>query len=182
MSFYKVGRPKSEALLASGFGLPTFDLKQNVMKKLIIVIGVILAAAQFGYGQHEHGREQLQSARIAFITERLNLTPETAQKFWPVYNQINKQKQELRKEEFSLRKSSNASELTEEDAKKLLANMYAIKERQLKLEMEAAEKYQEVLSAVQVVQLVKVEEDFRRMVIDQLRERRGHGGRQEGRE
>jgi hypothetical protein len=54
--------------------------------------------------------------------------------------------------------------------------MYAVKERQLKLEMEAADKYQEVLSAVQVVQLVKTEEDFRRMVIDQLRERRGSRG------
>ena len=182
MSFYKVGRPKPEARRASDFGLPTFDLKQNVMKKLIIVSGLLLMFAQLGYGQREHGREKMQSARIAFITERLNLTPETAQKFWPVYNQINQQKHELRKEEFSLRKSSNASELTEEDAKKLLANMYAIKERQLKLEMEAADKYQEVLTAVQVVQLVKVEEDFRRMVIDQLRERRGHGGHQEDRE
>jgi Spy/CpxP family protein refolding chaperone len=144
------------------------------MKKLILVIGLLLMFAQFGFGQH--GREQMQSARIAFITERLDLTPETAQKFWPVYNQINQEKQALRKEEFSLRRSASVAELTEADAKKLLADMYAIKERQLKLEMEAADKYQQVLSAVQVVQLVKTEEDFRRMVINQLRERRGSRG------
>ena len=163
------------------------------MKKLIVISGLILLFVQLSYAQHgdgqhrdaqhgdaRHGREQLESARIAFITERLNLTPETAQKFWPVYNQVNQQKQELRREEFSLRKSSNASELTEGAAKKLLADMYTIKERQLKLERGAADKYQEVLSAVQVVQLVKAEEDFRHMVIDQLRDRRGSRGHGEG--
>jgi len=152
------------------------------MKKLIVITGLITIVAQFAYAQR--GREQLQSARIAFITERLNLTPETAQKFWPVYNQINQQKQELRKEEFSLRRSAGTAELSEDEAKKLVEDIYSIKEQQLALEREASGKYQEVLSAVQVIQLIKAEEDFRRMVIDQLRERRGPGRehRGEGRE
>ena len=143
------------------------------MKKLIVTIVLLIIVAQFADAQR--GREQLQSARIAFITERLDLTPETAQKFWPVYNQINQQKQELRKEEFSLRRSASAEELDEEEAKKLLEDIYAIKERQLELEIEASTQYQEVLSAVQIIQLMKAEEDFRHMVIDQLRERRGTG-------
>lgn len=141
------------------------------MKKLIVITGLITIVAQCAYAQR--GREQMQSARIAFITERLDLTPETAQKFWPVYNQTNQQKQDLRKEEFSLRRSASTAELSEDEAKKLLEDIYSIKEKQLALEIEASAKYQEVLSAVQVVQLMKAEEDFRRMVIDQLRERRG---------
>ena len=131
----------------------------------------MVAFSQLTYGQH--GRERLQSARIAFITERLDLTPETAQKFWPVYNQINQQKHALRKEEFSLRRSANASEISEDEAKKLLEDIYSIKEQQLALEKEASAQYLDVLSPVQVIQLIKAEEDFRRMVIDQLRERRG---------
>lgn len=148
------------------------------MKKLIIITALLIAFAQITYGQY--GRERLQSARIAFITERLNLTPETAQKFWPVYNQINQRKQELRKEEFSLRRSISTRELSEDEAKKLLEDIYAVKEQQLALEIEASTQYQDVLSAVQILQLMKVEEDFRRMVIDQLRERRGSGREHRG--
>jgi len=144
------------------------------MKKLIILTGLLFIVFQAAEAQR--GREQLQSARIAFITERLDLTPETAQKFWPVYNQINEQKQALRKEEFSLRRSATSGELTEEKARELLEDMHAIKEKELKLAGEAIEKYQEVISASQTIKLVKAEEDFRHMVLNQLRERRGGRG------
>ncbi len=141
------------------------------MKKLIVLTGLLFIIFQAAEAQR--GREQLQSARIAFITERLDLTPETAQKFWPVYNQINGQKQALRKEEFSLRRSAASEELTEEKAQKLLEDMHAVKEQELKFAGEAIKKYQEVISSVQTVKLLKAEEDFRRMVIEQLKERRG---------
>jgi len=144
------------------------------MKKLIVLTGLLFIVFQAAEAQR--GREQLQSARIAFITERLDLTPETAQKFWPVYNQINEQKQALRKEEFALRRSAASEELTEEKARELLEDMHAIKEKELKLAGEAIEKYQEVISASQTIKLVKAEEDFRRMVLDQLRERGGRKG------
>jgi len=39
------------------------------------------------WGWAQEGRaEQLKSLRIALITEALELTPEEAQTFWPVYN------------------------------------------------------------------------------------------------
>ena len=34
--------------------------------------------------------EQLESAKIGFFTTRMELTPEEASKFWPVYNEYNK--------------------------------------------------------------------------------------------
>src|SRR5882762_10293643 len=37
--------------------------------------------------QRERPREGLiETMKIAFITKRLNLTPEEAQRFWPIYN------------------------------------------------------------------------------------------------
>ncbi len=35
--------------------------------------------------------EKIQSLKIAFITQKLQLTPDEAQKFWPVYNQYDKE-------------------------------------------------------------------------------------------
>jgi hypothetical protein len=45
-----------------------------------------------------NGSGRMEAVKIAFITKELNLTPEEAQKFWPVYNnyfeEIKKARQE----------------------------------------------------------------------------------------
>src|SRR5258708_22076177 len=42
-------------------------------------------------------RDKIKAARIGLITQRLNLTPEQAQKFWPLYNEFDQKRAELRK-------------------------------------------------------------------------------------
>jgi len=51
---------------------------------------MIFAAAGIGFAQEGGGGKpdggKLKAYQIAFITERLKLTPEEAQRFWPVFN------------------------------------------------------------------------------------------------
>jgi hypothetical protein len=54
--------------------------------------------------------EQIQSLKIAFLTKELSLTPEEAQKFWPVYNQY---EMEMRKARLEGRKSKDEIEMEE---------------------------------------------------------------------
>jgi formiminotetrahydrofolate cyclodeaminase len=56
------------------------------MKKFLLILFVVVStsiqAQDTGPGQ-----EKIQALKIAFITQKLNLSSEEAQKFWPVYNQ-----------------------------------------------------------------------------------------------
>jgi hypothetical protein len=45
----------------------------------ILVFAVLFVSAQNG--------NRLEALKIAYITNKLNLSPEEAQKFWPIYNQ-----------------------------------------------------------------------------------------------
>lgn len=59
------------------------------MKQFLLVL--ILFAGSFtnvkAQGKDKEGRsEKIQSLKIAFITQKLELTTDEAQKFWPVYN------------------------------------------------------------------------------------------------
>ena len=60
------------------------------MRKVYFIITMILA---FGFGSYaqnlrQGGRpETVEAIKIAYFTRKLNLTPEEAQKFWPIYNQ-----------------------------------------------------------------------------------------------
>ena len=71
--------------------------KLKTMKKLMLtatLIAVLFNTAIFAQaplqppqGQGDRG-EKIEALRIAFISQQLNLTPQEAQKFWPVYNQF----------------------------------------------------------------------------------------------
>jgi hypothetical protein len=53
------------------------------MKRFLLVIFLFLA----GFTIRAQNGNRLEALKIAYITNRLNLTPEEAQKFWPIYNQ-----------------------------------------------------------------------------------------------
>jgi hypothetical protein len=56
------------------------------MKKILLYI--VLYLPLMATAQDNTKRDnKLQSLEIAFLTKELNLSPEEAQKFWPVYNQ-----------------------------------------------------------------------------------------------
>lgn len=70
------------------------------MKKflLYILISVAASAGVFAQEQNPSAAEtsRLQAYKIAFLTKRLNLTPEEAQRFWPVYNKYEQEIREVR--------------------------------------------------------------------------------------
>lgn len=63
------------------------------MKKTLIISAVILlgytAQAQAKFDRETRTAEikKIQAMEMAFITKELNLSPDEAQKFWPVFNQ-----------------------------------------------------------------------------------------------
>ena len=55
------------------------------MKKIFITLLIIMFGLSNLVAQGER-REKLKAYKTAFITEKLELTPAEAEKFWPVYN------------------------------------------------------------------------------------------------
>ena len=50
-------------------------------------------------------REKIESMKVTFLNNKMNLTPEEAQKFWPVYNQYKNEVKALRKDKKELASS-----------------------------------------------------------------------------
>ena len=69
------------------------------MKKLILIflIGFAPLVKMHAQPQPEKG-QQLESLKIAFISKQLDLNPDEAQKFWPVFNQYSKELRQLRQQ------------------------------------------------------------------------------------
>lgn len=138
----------------------------------IYTIIFISFAAHLVMGQGNEAREQIEAARIALITDRLELTPEQAEKFWPIYNEYSEQRKELARELQQMRKGIDREEMTEEQGQQLMERTMNIRERQLQLEKQYARRMNSVITAQQLLSLRQAEEDFRKMILRRLEERK----------
>lgn len=54
------------------------------MRKFLLILCLFIGSTYICSAQK--GEEKLNTVKIAYITNQLNLTPVEAQRFWPVYN------------------------------------------------------------------------------------------------
>ena len=88
------------------------NYKSDAMKRIIIFLLIILIyPATKSVGQNTN-LEKLNNYKIGFFTKRLNLTSEEAEKFWPVYNEYQGQKNLLQLEKLKLNRTFNQNEST----------------------------------------------------------------------
>ncbi len=142
------------------------------MNKLIGILIFTCCLQMSVFAQRGERIEQVEAMKIAFITNAINLTPEQAQQFWPLYNAFQEENRAIRKEERQMRR---AADLNESEAEALLIQYFRNQEDKLNLERTYVTKFRNVISAKQVLLLKKAEQEFKRKLLQRVGERRGRG-------
>lgn len=140
------------------------------MKKYLL-IATWLLFAQLSFAQNQEALDKIAAAKIALITERLALTPEQAERFWPIYREYGDARKGIRTEYEAARKNFNPNEATDEENQKMLEMAGKTKERQLALEKTYSQRILQVISSRQLNNLRKAESDFRDMLLKRVRAR-----------
>ena len=140
----------------------------------LVLIFTPATSQPMGGKQHsEEHRERIKSMKIAFITERLSLTPDEAQQFWPVYNQFQEELNELRsKHAREMHRDKSVAELTEEEAAVYAEYEISRIEETAHLKRKYHEKYLKILPVRKVALLYEAEKDFNRRLFREMRRRR----------
>ena len=140
-----------------------------------IGLGILcLIATNILVAQGNPGREKIKSLKIAFITERLNLSTEEAQQFWPLYNDHENAIDGIkRKERIEIRQRfGNFDALSDREAEDLLTALIALEKEKHSLNILFMERMSTVIGARKTMLLVKAEEDFKRRLLREMKERR----------
>jgi Skp family chaperone for outer membrane proteins len=60
------------------------------MKKIVLILTLLLSSFSFAFAQEEDltRQEKIQALYVAYVTQQLQLTPDEAQKFWPLHTQF----------------------------------------------------------------------------------------------
>ena len=152
------------------------------MRKLILVglfcLSVSVSLAQETESdpapvqQDSKAQERIKNLRIAYISDKLGLTTEQAEKFWPVYRQFVLERAKLRAELKLAQVSINPTQTDPKKQQELIDLGLRVKQKELDLEKEYSGRLLHVINAQQMLNLHKAEKEFRSMIINQLQQRR----------
>lgn len=120
------------------------------MKKFVLIVSLIFSSFTVLHAQDDENSrgEKIEALKIAFITQKLELSTDEAQKFWPVYNQY---EQEIR--------SIKGGEVLDNE------------ERLLNIRKRYKPSFEKILGPKKLNSLFSAERDFRSVLIRRLKNR-----------
>ncbi|NQZ44440.1 MAG: hypothetical protein HRT65_09025 [Flavobacteriaceae bacterium] len=148
-------------------------MMRSTMIKMVSMLSLVLFSIAT-MAQQRPGQERIRSLKIAFLTERLALTSEEAQAFWPIYNEHEKTVESLRvreKQELAGRMAS-LMDMSDGEASKMLAKYMQLMKEKQEAQQRFVANLDGVISPKKIILLIKSEEDFKKRLLQQFRKRR----------
>jgi hypothetical protein len=141
---------------------------------LLLLFGSLTLTAQNNKGSHE----KIKTLKIAYLTEQLGLSPNEAEKFWPIYNQYDQKLMELRFSErikirTQIKKLGGIDALNNNEAKKIAMEFIALEKLSHETISAFSNELLKVLSFKQFLKFQEAENNFKRKLIKRLRGEKG---------
>lgn len=156
------------------------------MKKLVTLLFVIALAfsslmvnAQEPDEQgdryfNKERQEAMEAKKVSFITEKMELTPEEAATFWPIYNDHEKERRQLNSSMHDLirvkhLKKDDILKLSDAEAQKIIDGFKKFNKDQYELDAAFLEKLQIALPPQKVIKFFELERTFKRFLLNEIR-------------
>ena len=145
-------------------------MKKNILLLLFLLIGNLVIQAQTRKGDSE----KIRAFKVAFLTEKLDLTEKEAEKFWPLYNVYDKKMMQLHRDERrSIKKRIMADggldNLSESESKQIIEKINAVSKEQYETKNEFYSKLTKILPYKKILRLEVAEYEFHRKLIRKLK-------------
>ncbi|MCH8329902.1 MAG: hypothetical protein IH946_00735 [Bacteroidetes bacterium] len=143
------------------------------MKNINLLI-CLLFIASMGFAQPEDKKEKIKAMKIGYFTNELQLTTDEAQKFWPVYNEFQKEMEDLRKDRKENREyvKSNHLNMSDAELEKAVDKVITYSEKDVTIRKKYHSRFKEVLPMKKVLLFYKAEHEFKRVLLERIKQRR----------
>jgi len=127
------------------------------MKKIFLLFGLLIGYCHLLLAQEEKRPEagRIEALKIAYLTRKLNLSTEEAQKFWPVYNSY-----------------ANEMRRTQQEFRERKGNEIEREEKVLGIRKKFNGEFNKALSGDKVNEFFRAEREFNGIVQKEIMERR----------
>jgi len=133
------------------------------MKSKLISTVVLALIFISSFAQNKITKKERLEKRKAFITERLELTSDEAQVFWPIYDQrrLDKQKKIKPLKKANKKGKKKIKEMSDDELVSMLKSMMKIRKINLDIDEEYLDKFLQVLPPKKVAKLYHIEKRFK---------------------
>ena len=148
------------------------NYKFETMKKALIIF-IMLIVPLVRLSSQNPNLEKLNSYKIGFFTKKLNLTSPEAEKFWPVYNDYQKQKNLIQQEKITLIRNFNQNEsnLSQSQITEIGDKLVSSIVQESTLAVSFHKKLKEVLPPEKVIRFYQAENQYKAQLLNELQKR-----------
>jgi len=144
----------------------------------ILLVAQISLFAQPVNGERMHERmEEMKAKRIAYISTAINLTPDEAVTFWPIYNEYDRGMMEFQKRKLKGKVEQNrevrgpSKGLSDTEANAEIMEQFRNEQAVLDHRKAYYEKFKKVISPAKILKLYDAEMRFRMEIVREFGER-----------
>ena len=141
------------------------------MKYLLITLTMILSLGTISSQKPRDGKmtDRIEAQKIAFITNTLELTPEEAEVFWPLYNEYSAKRKELKPQ---AKDRKNVNDMSEGEANEVIAFFFEDEQKRLNLQKNYYKRFQAAIPSSKVVKLHFAERKFKQKLLTKMNKRK----------
>jgi len=148
-------------------------IKNSLILILLFSLPAMLMGQAPGPREGASKSNEIEQYRISYLTEKLDLSPDEAKIFWPIFNEWKKEQAIFRKQRsqkmISFRKLTEIEELSDTEVQNLIVNEMAFKQKELNIE----KKYYNILKSSLPIKTVgkyyRAQETFKRELLNRYR-------------
>ena len=146
----------------------------KMLMKYFVITSLLFIFSFESMAQRRTSRgEEIEAYKIGFLTQKLDLSPQEAKIFWPIYNNWQKEQAEFRKDRvekmISFRRIEEIEELSDTEIQNLIVNDFSFKQRELDLEKKYYNKLKSSLPIKTVGKFYRAQEAFKRVLLSRYR-------------
>ena len=140
------------------------------MKKIVVILFIMLMFPFLRSSAQNPNLEKLNNYKIGFFTKKLNLTSEEAEKFWPVYNDYQSQKNLIQLDKLKLNRNFNQNEssLSNSQLEEIGDKYVDCLVRESTLAVSFHKKLKEVLPPAKVIMYYQAENQYKIQLLNEL--------------
>lgn len=139
------------------------------MKKWIVAL-LVCGTFMMVLPQLAQAQDRIKALKVAFITEKLNLSPEESEKFWPVYNQYEAEQKRIRQK---YRPEQDLNSLNDQEVERAVLDRFEMEEELIKLKRDYFQRMKTFMAVRKIALLQRSEQDFNRELLRRIQDARG---------
>lgn len=142
----------------------------TVMKKVIVIVFALLMLPVLKAASQNKKLENFNNYKIGFFTKKLDLTSYEAEKFWPVYNEYQTQRNQIQLEKVSIIRNFNLNETTLSDNQitELGDKLILTISQESSLAVTFHKKLKNVLPPAKVIKFYQAENQYKAQLLNEL--------------